>query len=161
MPATVDLPFVVEVDQIHQQFAARGAGETGGVPAQPRARPRGEHRHFSTADVFATLEYAERLDYSILCEGAYSWNTPEHRFKRPPGVTQSSAERNKSHTQLSSVCFANERCVRASTGWDLLIQTTEGGGYFCPKSRSKDGHTRLNCPCQCVSEQCVFPLVPS
>lgn len=60
VPPTVDLPFVVEVDQIHQQFAARGAGETGGVPAQPRARPRSEHCHFSTADVFATLEICRK-----------------------------------------------------------------------------------------------------
>lgn len=65
MPSAVDLSFMVEVDQIHQQFTARGAAETRGVPAQPRARPGSEHCHFSTADVFATLENAETLDYSI------------------------------------------------------------------------------------------------
>lgn len=55
VPATVDLPIVVEVDQIHQQLAASGAGKACGVPAHPRARPRGTHRHFSTVDVFTTL----------------------------------------------------------------------------------------------------------
>jgi len=55
VPSTVDLPVVVEVDQIHQHFAARGAGEARGVPAQPGARPRGEHCHFSSVDLFATL----------------------------------------------------------------------------------------------------------
>lgn len=56
VPPTVDLSFVVEVDQVHQQFTAGGAGEARRVPAQPGARPRSEHRHFPTADVLATLE---------------------------------------------------------------------------------------------------------
>lgn len=88
VPSTVDLSFVVEVDQVHQQFTARGAGETRRVPAQPGARPRSEHRHFSTADVLATLEYAERLDYTIpyACKGTC----------RRIHTVGSSAQRNKS-----------------------------------------------------------------
>lgn len=59
VPSTVDFSIMVEVDQIHQHFTARGAGEACGVPAQSRARPRGEHCHFSTVDRFTTLQCAD------------------------------------------------------------------------------------------------------
>lgn len=61
VPSTVDLSVMVEVDQIHQQFATCGAGKACGVPAQPRARPRGKHCHFSTVDVFTALYCADMI----------------------------------------------------------------------------------------------------
>lgn len=32
VPAAVDLPFLVEVDEVHQELVARAAHEAGGVP---------------------------------------------------------------------------------------------------------------------------------
>lgn len=55
VPSAVDLSIVVEVDQIHQQLATRGAGEARRVPALPRASPGSEHCHFSSVDVFTAL----------------------------------------------------------------------------------------------------------
>lgn len=55
VPAAVDLPVLVEVDQIHQQLAAGDALEALGVPAGPGTRPAGEHSHVSAADLPATL----------------------------------------------------------------------------------------------------------
>jgi len=57
VPATVDLPVLVEVDEIHQQLAAGGAGEAGRVPARTGTgtRPGHKHRHLSAVDALATL----------------------------------------------------------------------------------------------------------
>lgn len=58
VPSAVYLSILVEVDQIHQQLTASGAGKACWVPAQPGARPGGEHRHFSPIDVSTTLQRA-------------------------------------------------------------------------------------------------------
>lgn len=56
VPATVDLPVLVEIDQINQQLAAGDTLETLRVPAASVTRPAGKHRYVSTADLPATLE---------------------------------------------------------------------------------------------------------
>lgn len=56
VPAAVDLPVLVEIDQIHQQLAAGDTLETLGVPAASLTRPAGKHSYVSTADLPATLE---------------------------------------------------------------------------------------------------------
>lgn len=66
VPSTVDLSIMVEVDQIHQEFATCGAGKACGVPAQPRACPRSEYCHFSTVDVFTTLQNADMITWLII-----------------------------------------------------------------------------------------------
>lgn len=56
VPAAVDLPVLVEVDEVDQQLAAGGALETLGVPAAAVSGPTGKHRYVSAADLSATLE---------------------------------------------------------------------------------------------------------
>lgn len=43
VPPAEDLPVLVEVDEVHQELAARAAHEAGRVPAHAVARPRCKH----------------------------------------------------------------------------------------------------------------------
>lgn len=43
VPPAEDLPVLVEVDEVHQQFAAGAADEAGRVPAHAVTRPRRKH----------------------------------------------------------------------------------------------------------------------
>lgn len=56
VPAAVDLPVLVEVDEVDQQLAAGRALETLGVPAAAVSGPTGKHCDVSTADLPAALE---------------------------------------------------------------------------------------------------------
>ena len=47
----VDLPLLVEVDEVHQQLAAGGALEALGVPAAALPRPARKHRDVPAADL--------------------------------------------------------------------------------------------------------------
>lgn len=53
--AAVDLPVLVEVDQVDQQLSAGNALETLRVPAAAVTRPAGKHSDVSTADLSAAL----------------------------------------------------------------------------------------------------------
>lgn len=44
----------MEIDQIHQQFLADAAHETGRVPARSRIEPRRVHSHVTGRNAFAT-----------------------------------------------------------------------------------------------------------
>lgn len=55
VPPAVDLAVVVEVDEVHQQLPAGGAGEAGRVPAGPGTGPGGGHRHLPSVDHLAAL----------------------------------------------------------------------------------------------------------
>lgn len=56
VPAAVDLPILVEVDEVHQQLLAHAADEAGGVPAHAVTRPRGEHRDVAAVYLASALE---------------------------------------------------------------------------------------------------------
>lgn len=43
VPPTVDLPILVEVDEVHQELIAHTAHEAGRVPTHAVSRPRREH----------------------------------------------------------------------------------------------------------------------
>ena len=55
MPSAVDLPLLVEVDEVHQQLAAGGALEALGVPAAALPRPARKHRNVAPADLALAL----------------------------------------------------------------------------------------------------------
>lgn len=55
VPAAVDLPVLVEVDEVHQQLSAGHTLEALGVPAAAVARPAGKHCDVSAADLSAAL----------------------------------------------------------------------------------------------------------
>lgn len=52
----------MEIDQIHQQFLADAAHETGRVPARTRIEPRRVHSHVTGGNAFATLRGRERMN---------------------------------------------------------------------------------------------------
>lgn len=55
VPAAVDLPILVEVDQVHQELIADGAYEAGWVPADPVAGARGEHGNVPAINLASAL----------------------------------------------------------------------------------------------------------
>lgn len=55
VPATVDLPILVKVDQIHQQLVADGAYEARGVPANPVAGARCKHGDVPAVNLASAL----------------------------------------------------------------------------------------------------------
>lgn len=63
VPAAVDLSFLEEVDQIHQQLAAGGALETLRVPTAALCCPTGKHRYVSTADLPLALQKKSRFGW--------------------------------------------------------------------------------------------------
>lgn len=56
VPSAVDLPILVEVDEVHQQLLAHAADEAGGVPAHAVTRPRGEHGDVAAVYLASALE---------------------------------------------------------------------------------------------------------
>lgn len=55
VPAAVDLPVLVEVDQVDQKLVADAADEAGRVPANAVPRSRGEDGHVPAVDLAAAL----------------------------------------------------------------------------------------------------------
>jgi len=55
VPAAVDLPVLVEVDQVDQQLVADAADEAGRVPANAMPSSRGEDGHVPSVDLAAAL----------------------------------------------------------------------------------------------------------
>lgn len=55
VPATVDLPILVKVDQIYQELIADGANKAGWVPADTVAGARCKHSNVPAIDLAATL----------------------------------------------------------------------------------------------------------
>lgn len=55
VPAAVDLPILVEVDQVDQQLIADAADEAGRVPANAMPRSRGKDGHVPSVDLAAAL----------------------------------------------------------------------------------------------------------
>ena len=60
VPSAVDLPLLVEVDEVHQQLAAGGALEALGVPAAALPRPARKHRNVPAADLPLALGVERR-----------------------------------------------------------------------------------------------------
>lgn len=56
VPATVDLPVLVKVDQIHQQLVADGADETRRVPADTVASARRKHGDVPAVNLASALQ---------------------------------------------------------------------------------------------------------
>ncbi len=56
MPSTVDLPVLVEVNEINQELIAGGACEARWVPTLTRSCSWSKHHHLPSADVLSTLK---------------------------------------------------------------------------------------------------------
>ncbi|TNN29514.1 hypothetical protein EYF80_060337 [Liparis tanakae] len=60
VPAAVDLPVLVEVDEVHQQLVAGAAHEAGRVPAHAAAGARRKHRDVAAVYLAAALRRRRR-----------------------------------------------------------------------------------------------------
>lgn len=68
--ATVDFAGMVEVDEVHQQLAARGAHETLWVPAGTQACSAGKHSDVATSDLLPALpDDRETLPLTVKPDG--------------------------------------------------------------------------------------------
>ena len=63
VPATVDLPILVKVDQIHQQLVADGAYEARRVPANPVAGARRKHGDVPAVNLASALRGNQTRQY--------------------------------------------------------------------------------------------------
>lgn len=61
VPAAVDLPILVKVDQVDQQLIADAADEAGRVPANTMSRSRGENSHIPSIDLATALSENHRI----------------------------------------------------------------------------------------------------
>ena len=55
VPATEELPVLVEVDEVDEELLADGAGEAGGVPDPGGPGPGGPHADVPAQDTVAAL----------------------------------------------------------------------------------------------------------
>ena len=60
VPTTVDLPFLVEVDEVHQQLVTHAAHEAARVPTHAVARPRRKHCNVTSVYLPPTLRDGQR-----------------------------------------------------------------------------------------------------
>lgn len=67
VPAAEDLAILVEVDEVHQQFAAGAADEAGRVPAHGVTRPRRKYGDVTAVYLASALENqtSARLIFSL------------------------------------------------------------------------------------------------
>lgn len=56
MPAAVDLPVLVEVDEVHHELFARAADKAGGMPTHAVTCPRCKHGDIATVYLASALE---------------------------------------------------------------------------------------------------------
>ena len=62
VPAAEELPVLVEVDEVDEEFLADGAGEAGGVPDPGGAGPGGPHADVTAQDTVTALrEHMSRI----------------------------------------------------------------------------------------------------
>ena len=70
VPAAVELPVLVKVDEIDEQLLADGAGEAVGVPAAVGAGPRGADANVPRVDGARTLQFNKSAPYGPLAINA-------------------------------------------------------------------------------------------
>lgn len=56
VPATVDLPILVKVDEVHQELIAHAAHEAGRVPTHAMTGPGRKHSNVATIYLASTLK---------------------------------------------------------------------------------------------------------